>query len=316
VWRVLRRALPWQARFALAWLSARLPDRASRWLRRSLLSGGPTDSYEYVRSVFEQHYLSYRRFASHTLLIPRTVIEIGPGDSLALALCWCYAGAERYLAFDVEDWARRTSWARCVSTVDRFARERVVETLSSEFGGGLALRPSVLEACDPSDTFHEPWSRVGVQYVFDHGIGSHDLESGTVDFAFAHAVFQHIPLGDLPPMLTALRTGLGRHGVLSIRVNLKDHRATAWNANWMSFLTFEDAAWERIASAMAYTNRLRHSEWLRLLRDHGFEVVDDDVDVWEGRLPLEASALAPRFRQLDERDLRITGCHLVLRPAP
>ena len=61
--------------------------------------GGDTNSARYCYSVWLRHLVS--AFANGLQAHPRTVAELGPGDSLGVGLAALVSGADRYHAFDV-----------------------------------------------------------------------------------------------------------------------------------------------------------------------------------------------------------------------
>ena len=80
-----------------------------------------------------------------------------------------------------------------------------------------------------------------------------------------------------------------------------------------NFLTYSDEQWEPFQSRFQYVNRLRHSQYLDLFKNAGFEIVLANPD----RRPAEPailSQLASRFHGFTEEDLFTLGALIVARP--
>jgi hypothetical protein len=81
-----------------------------------------------------------------------------------------------------------------------------------------------------------------------------------------------------------------------------------------NFLTYSDEEWRPFQSRFQYVNRLRHSEYLQLFKEAGFQIVSDQPDRRSPE-PAIMERLAPQFRKFSERDLFTLGSLIVARPA-
>ena len=105
-------------------------------------------------------------------------------------------------------------------------------------------------------------------------------------------------------MARVLRSG----GLCSHLIDLRDHH----HEDPVDFLRYPDGLWQRMTGRSAgWTNRLRSTEHLDLIRAAGFEVL-----AYEPRMLETApnpSAIDRRFRSFDAEVLRTIGMILVLR---
>ncbi|HZJ73022.1 MAG TPA: hypothetical protein VFF36_18965, partial [Planctomycetota bacterium] len=82
-----------------------------------------------------------------------------------------------------------------------------------------------------------------------------------------------------------------------------------------NFLRFSDGTWRLVNSPLHFQNRLRSPDYLRLVREAGFELVSETPSgpSEEGRAELRSLALAERFRGYDEDALGVTVLSFVAR---
>jgi hypothetical protein len=83
----------------------------------------------------------------------------------------------------------------------------------------------------------------------------------------------------------------------------------------VNFLRFSDSVFRwTYLNGLNYQNRLRHSEYVQMLRRAGFEILRDDKDVDSGSLEaLKTLPLDDRFRRFTAEDLATLSSYLVAR---
>jgi hypothetical protein len=130
-----------------------------------------------------------------------------------------------------------------------------------------------------------------------------DVEDRELGFAVSFAVLEHVedPKAIAEWLFRKSRPG----GVQYHFIDMADHRSYSPGAgfNPWSFLTEETAK---------NANRVRKSEFVRIIRDVGFEIVS--CKATESDVPDEIyKNLAPRWRELTDEDLRTTKLHITIR---
>jgi hypothetical protein len=97
---------------------------------------------------------------------------------------------------------------------------------------------------------------------------------------------------------------------------MKDHYSYGdTSISPFNFLKFGDRAWGLVNSSLHYQNRLRRSDYLRLVEGAGLTIVDDEHGE-PSQADLETVAglrRGRRFAGYDERDLAVREVHLVAR---
>jgi hypothetical protein len=83
-----------------------------------------------------------------------------------------------------------------------------------------------------------------------------------------------------------------------------DRRISEYN-----YLRYSDRRWRPFNNRLQYQNRLRISDYRRIVQEAGFRVVAEDAERGPAEL-LEQITLAPRFRSYSQEDLAVLRCWL------
>jgi SAM-dependent methyltransferase len=279
-------ALPWWAKVGSKLVLARLPFGYTVWQRVGLFRHGAMDDSGYAIDVFEEHV---RRAGLEGKLNGRTLLELGPGDSISTAILAAAHGA-RAVLIDAGPFVRADVAPYRALAAALAQRGHAVPDLSRATG----VR-GILEQC-------------GARYL-TRGLASFaEIADASIDFIFSQAVLEHVRRHEFAPTMRECRRVLKRPGLASHRVDLKDHLGGALNN-----LRFKPATWESdfFASSGFYTNRLRFTEMLALFSEAGFAIRDTAVRRWP-EIPTPRHALAPEFRQFSDDELSIHGFDVLL----
>jgi hypothetical protein len=283
----LKDAVPWYAKIAAKIVLARLPVSYALWRRSSLFRHGAMDRPEIalatLRGVMESAGLGPR-------LDGLSVLELGPGDSLATGFTATALGARQTVLID----------AGAFASQDPAIYAALARYLASQ---GLAAPVIGTDVQAALVAAHARYLTAGLASL-------QSLAAGSVDFAFSSAVLEHIRAHEFGPMMTALRRAMAPHGLVVHDVDLQDHLAYALNN-----LRFSDGLWESAFMARSgfYTNRIGQAQMLGLFEAAGFSVELLAVRRF-ARLPTPRAAMAPRFRARSDEDLTVSGFRVLLRP--
>lgn len=278
----------WRLKIASKILLSRLGLPYQRWRRLGLFRLGRMDSPVYAQKIFDIHI---RRAFPEGELGGRTVLELGPGDSLASAVFASAQGATETILVDAGDFASSD-----VALYQSMAK------MTAEAG---LLAPTLEGASDLDDVLR----RCSARYLKDGVQSFSTLRAESVDLIWSHSVMEHIPLLELPLLMSEMRRVLKPGGLMSHNIDFQDHLAHALNS-----LRFSQATWEAplMRDAGFYTNRIRARTMHAMIRDAGFEIVREGFGRWP-ELPTPKAALDSQFRNLDEEELLIRTSHVLAR---
>jgi SAM-dependent methyltransferase len=219
----------------------------------------------------EQHLGAFEEHGPGTPPGEATFYEFGVGWDLAIPLSYAKLGVGRQLLVDIRPSARV---------------ELVNDTLSA-----LEL--------DRVRSLKELEERFGIEYLAPRDAGATGLRDGSVDFVSSTDVCEHVPEGDLVRIFRECHRLLRPGGAFSCRIDLQDHYSYFDRSlSPYNFLRYSDRAWRAVNSPLHFQNRLRSPDYLRLVREAGFDVVVERPSgpSEEGLEQLRRLPLAPRFR--------------------
>jgi len=285
---------------------------------------GGTDSARYCYSAWLRHFVLSapgRRAGG----LPRTVAELGPGDSLGIGLTALLCGVEKYYALDVVEYSDLSSNLSILDELVTLLRNREPVPGEADFPGmqpqladysfphhllpdtllDAALAPERVESIRESLRHPGPQSRIVYQAPWtDPAL----IRPGSVDMIFSQEVLEHVT--DMSGVYEAMRRWLAPDGVMSHQIDYRCHgKADTWNGHW----TYSDLEWKVIVGRRPYLlNRAPHSEHMNLLRKAGFDVIEER----RARSPSQITRrqLAPRFQNISDDDLTTSGAFVLAAP--
>ncbi len=283
----MKALLPWWLKIFAKIILSRVPIGYSFWQNLGVFRHGYMDKASYVLNVFNEHV---SRAGLDGKLQGKTILELGPGDSIATAIVAACYGAKSILV-DAGPFAK----------TDMEGYRKLTETLKR-----TGLTPPDISA---AETVDEALVICDARYL-TQGLGSLSfIETETVDLIFSQAVLEHVRKHEFLDTMRECFRVLTSEGVASHRVDLKDHLGGSLNN-----LRFSERIWESgfLVRSGFYTNRIRFSEMIELFKEANFVVEVCDIRSWEN-LPIKRQLLSNDFIYLSERELKVSGFDVLMR---
>lgn len=277
-------------------------------------------SLRYIDGVFED-YLTYSGLGRADLQGKR-ILELGPGDSLGVALRFLATGAKEVVCLD-RFFSERNGDQQLA--IYRALRERLSPPERDIYDAAVDLRAGT--AFDPSR----------LRYVYGIGIerAREVIEKGSIDAIVSRAVLEHVydPDASFASMDALLAPG----GRMIHKIDLRDHGMFSDGGfHPLTFLTVSDRIYDRLVRDSGKPNRRLIDYYRARMKDLRYEAeffvthavgraeeilphvrerdFDRDAAALSGALPAAIrERLLPRFRSLSDRDLRVSGIFLIAR---
>lgn len=285
----MRELIPWWGRIGAKLVLSRLPAAYGLWRGIRLFRHGEMCDPAYALGVFREHFARANIPAGTNFV----ALELGPGDSLASAVIAAAHGATCTHLVDVGPYA--SSDLRIYRRLCAYLRAQGLQPPDLE---GVNDVESLLLTCRAT--------------YGTAGLGSlREIAQGSVDFAWSHAVLEHVRRDQFAEFANETRRVMRFSGICSHQIDLQDHLGGALN-NLRVPSRWWEAEW--MASSGFYTNRLQMSDFIRIFEAVGFHVQVVATNRWD-KLPTPVRALAPEFRNRDLADLIVKGFVVSLSPA-
>lgn len=282
---------------------------------------GGTVSARYCYSVWMRHLVLALR---HGLpAIPKSVAELGPGESLGMGMAALISGAEKYYAFDI---IRLINSRKNLKIFDELVtlfnnKERIPD--DREF-------PRVKPFLDSYDFPEEIFTDEILQHLLDvkrleflrksilHVDSAHSaiqyivpwhsnelIQSDSVDMIFSQAVLEHVD--DLEETYRAMFSWLKPGGVVTHQIDFKCHGlADDWNGHW----EFSDLTWKLLRGRRPYLiNRKPYSSHRLQLERTGFKLSYNQLA--KSGSTVGVKNLSSDFQLLTEDDVVTSGAYIV-----
>lgn len=280
-------SIPWWTKLGAKLVLSRLPLGYTIWQRLGCFRHGAMDDAAYAMRVFDTHVERARLTGT---LAGRTILELGPGDSVASAVIAAAHGAQCVLV-----------------DAGRFVRSDIAPYL--ELTAALQARGLTapdLAGCDDVDAL---LARCRARYLTAGLASLRQIADASIDLIFSQAVLEHVRQREFLPMMHECRRVLKPGGVCSHQVDLKDHLSGGLNN-----LRFSERTWESdfFTKSGFYTNRIQYRRMLRLFQEAGFDA-EPNARRWTA-LPTPRRVMAQEFRSVPDDELCVSGFDVLLRP--
>jgi hypothetical protein len=289
---------------------------------------GSTASAIYCYEVWLKHLVLLWAHGMRT--IPRTLAELGPGDTLGVGLAALLCGVDHYYGLDAVKYSNPQANLAIFDDLLALLRKRSPRTkrgwpdydayLDERLFPGHILTDELLErSLAPErikrirDSIAEP-DRTGsgditVRYVAPWSHDA-DITERSVDLIVSHAVLQSVL--ELDATYAALYSWLKPGGWMSHQIDFTSFRtAREWNGHW----AYSERVWNLIVGRRPYLiNREPHSTHLRLLTKHGFTIACD-LQHYSNEPGIPRARLSARWKHIDEADFTCSGAFIQARKA-
>jgi SAM-dependent methyltransferase len=283
-------AAPWWVKLLAKLALSHLPVNYRVWQRLGVFRHGRMDHHVYLINVFNGHL---KRAGYENGISGKTILELGPGDSVGTALVAASHGARAIMldagAYAVQD----------IEFYRGLAGELMRLGLSPPDLSQASSLEEVLRACNAI-------------YLTQGLTSFSEVDTASVDLIFSHAVLEHVRRHEFAQTMRECLRVLVTSGAASHRVDLEDHLGGGLNN-----LRFSHRVWESpsFVNSGFYTNRLRCFEMIDAFRGAGFGIEFLACNRYP-ELPISRQALNVEFTNWSDEELMIRGFTVVLKPDP
>lgn len=280
--------LNWVIKLGVKLIISRLPVPYVFWKAIGAFRHGRMDSIEYPLKIFNLHTTrAYpERFPSKL-----TLLELGPGDSVASAIIASAYDASHIYLVDVGDFASKNVNFYKNIALDLRNRGLSVSDISS-----AKTVEDILKICNAS-------------YLTNGITDMKQIKSDSVDFIWSHSVLEHVRKSELRIMLQELKRILKPGSFSSHNIDYQDHLDKSLNN-----LRFPEQIWESslFVNSGFYTNRIPAVIMHDLFKLAGFKILKEEYGKWPS-LPIKRKLLNTAYKKYDDEVLINRTSHVLLK---
>lgn len=281
--------MSWKTKAKIQNLIAHLPERAGYstyyWIQRHFgaLKNGVDVAFEVRKSMLIVKEINDQDLSIHD----KKVLEIGAGRTLNTEIGLWLCGCGEIIAVDLNPY---------------LATDLVADSINWLKNNPDTVREILQPVSDDTELFNERLDMlfqipdgldalsglINLTYMAPADARKLDIDSAAIDFHISTNVFEHVPGEDIRLIMEEARRVLKPDGLLVHRIDLSDHFAHAdGSLSSLNFLQFSKHEWDRLAgNKFAYHNRLRASDFKKLLSECGIQFCNWQEDVDEAALRL------------------------------
>lgn len=272
--------------------------------------------------VWAKHACSAKLYGAE--FSPKSVVEVGPGSTLAVGLCALLCGADRYYAFDlVKHTDLQANIAMLDKLVQAFTARAPVKNARGGFPDYSAFLneggfPDAVLPQDQADQFLQPERVDAIRRAILHGQSDDRFNivveyvapwetsdrisdlAASIDVVISHSTMEHVDNLQLAYSHFAkiVRSG----GIMSHQIDFRSH---GFSKAWNGYRAFDDEQWRELTSETPYSiNRVPASQHLDNIRREGFDVYNLQSRFQPDSVGKNATA---SFADLSDYDKRCSG---------
>ena len=245
------------------------------------------------------HLLSFERLHGSGRR-PRVALELGTGWYPVVPVGLALAGIEQVITIDVSP---LLDGARLKRVLELYADSQLAATLPGlDETRAKALIEAARAATPAGPT--EALAAMGVTAIV-RDARDVALPSASVELIVSNNTLEHIPAQTLVEILSAWRRSAAPDAVLDHFIDLSDHYAHFDHSiSEFNYLRFSPATWRLFNNRLQYQNRLRASDYQRLIEQAGFSIVAQESERGS-EAELAQIKLAAPFERYQQADLAV-----------
>ena len=142
------------------------------------------------------------------------------------------------------------------------------------------------------------------------------IQEAVINLIVSNSTLEHIPKDDIVKIFQECYRILKKGGIISCRINYEDHWSHFGRSiSIYNFLKYSPSEWRRYNPSLHYQNRLRHSDYLDMISQTGFELLEDkpiSPSKEENNLLKDLEINAYFLNKYTVEELAIKGAKIVL----
>mgnify|MGYP000100214501 CR=1 FL=1 len=209
----------------------------------------------YYKSVFDKYTRCLEATDPHLSYVKKTIVELGPGDTIAIALFFLAYGAARVFCYDrfklITDINKNSAIARSILHILPEKQKQELQKIISFNKKG-----------------HVEWDTNRLTYLL-HTEHLSQIAKSSVDIIVSNAVLEHVQ--DLENLFATMSYVMKPGGLMVHAADLGSHGLHFKTP--LDFLTMPDKLWRLMTYYRGAPNRARKSHYIHLAVRYGLDIL-------------------------------------------
>jgi hypothetical protein len=243
--------------------------------------------------------------------IGATFLELGTGRRISTPLAFYLLGAEKVITIDSNPYLKEELVKLDLDYVTKNKSE--IEDLFEDRIFNNRLN-DLLEFIQSPYTIKGLLNFLNVEYIAPSDASHLNILEGSIDFYTSYTVMEHISPEIIETILKEGQRILKQNGLFVHLIDYSDHFSHSDKTiSSINFLQFSNHQWYKIAgNRYAYTNQLRHDDFLNLFLDSGSRVLMDEPNFDDSlSLKIPQLNLNEKFRLKSTEILATTSAWII-----
>ncbi len=239
------------------------------FFQRNITKNLPISNKRFLGKVeiAKRHFNNFPQYCSGIRLTDAQFYEFGAGWDLIIPLAYYCFGVEHQTLIDIRQNLRLELVNDSISRLSKHKSK--VESLIDN-----RIRVNSVKIKDVSELF----KIFGIRWLAPIDARNTPFSSESFHFISSTATLEHIPENDIIKILKECYRILKPKGIVSCLIDLKDHYSYFdKNISCYNFLTFSEKTWSVLNSSIHFQNRLRYPDYISVIKQSGFEIVEQKV---------------------------------------
>ncbi len=273
---------------------------------------GTKECLDSIRGEYVQRKLEHWRYLYENVPInlkDKKVVEIGTGWSGIDLFFFHLLGAAEVHTVDI---------LPHLNLRDCHASLEGLETVADEIENfsGISNIRGLLKRI-PMNSLSDCLKYLNVHYHVGKELSDLKLEKESIDLFYSYSSLGHVPLPQLRRTFATAKNIVKKEGILCNNVRFIDiFYPRDGCSNPLGYLSYSEWLWEIMQSRkFNYQNRIRHVEFLNLMKESGFELIKEKtVPVEDAETFINLVKLDKRFTSIEVEDFKIAFAAMIHRP--
>jgi SAM-dependent methyltransferase len=256
-----------------------------------------------------EHFNAFLRYGTSKDISRVAFYEFGAGWDLIIPLAYYAFGIDHQTLVDIRPNLR---FELINDSLKKFSKQESGLDHATNRLFNIKI-PSQLETVPDLKT------RFGITYLAPLNAGDTGFPPGSFDFISSTVTLNLIPEPDLLGILKECNRILKNNGIMSCRISmLDDYSSFDKSISHYNFLKYSNSVWEYINSPLHFQNRLRYSDYIRLIKVASMEIIAENLEkpTSEDMQILNSLNISPEFKEkYSLEDLGAKRLKIVLRKA-